>query len=37
MPKDKRESVDAHRLLAIEYYHNRQDEKAEEVWRLIER
>ena len=37
MPKDKRESVDAQRILAIAYYHNKQEDKVEEVWVLIEK
>ena len=31
MPKDKRESVDAQRILAIAYYHKGQEDKASEI------
>lgn len=35
LPKDKRESIDAQRILAIAYYHNGQEQKAEDIWKEL--
>ena len=33
----EQKSTDAQRILAIAYFHNKQEDKAEEVWVLIEK
>lgn len=35
LPVDKQNSIDAQRILAIAYYHNDNDEKAEVIWREL--
>jgi hypothetical protein len=37
LPLEQQKELDAQRILAIAYYHNDQEKKAEEIWRLIER
>lgn len=37
LPLEKQKELDAQRILAIAYYHNDQEEKADEIWRLIEK
>jgi len=35
LPKEARTSVEAQRILAIAYFHNGQEQKAEEVWKQL--
>jgi tetratricopeptide (TPR) repeat protein len=35
LPVDKQNSVDAQRILAIAYYHNDNDEKADVIWKML--